>query len=206
MIKSLSGRDVWLDVKAKDANGRQINIEIQRDDRGAGRKRARYHSSVMDSSILKSGQDFDELPETYVIFITENDVLGGDLPIYHIERHIVELDNDPFGDEEHIVYVNGANEDSETELGKLMHDFRCTNPDDMYFKKLAEKPRYFKETDEGVQTMCKVMDEVRRESELKKMLEDVRSFYAVGVSKEKIVEALNLTMEQVNEILGEQSA
>ncbi|MBO4394824.1 MAG: PD-(D/E)XK nuclease family transposase [Eubacterium sp.] len=206
LIKSLSGRDVWLDVKAKDANGRQINIEIQRDDRGAGRKRARYHSSVMDSSILKSGQDFDELPETYVIFITENDVLGGDLPIYHIERHIVELDNDPFGDEEHIVYVNGANEDSETELGKLMHDFRCTNPDDMYFKKLAEKPRYFKETDEGVQTMCKVMDEVRRESELKKMLEDVRSFYAVGVSKEKIVEALNLTMEQVNEILGEQSA
>lgn len=84
-----------------------------------------------------------------MILITENDVLGGDLPIYHIERHIVEMDNDPFGDEEHIIYVNGANEDSETELGKLMHDFKCTNPDDMFFKELAKRPRYFKETDEG---------------------------------------------------------
>ena len=206
LIKSLSGRDVWLDVKAKDAKGRHINIEIQRDDRGAGRKRARYHSSVMDSSILKSGQDFDELPETYVIFITENDVLGGDLPIYHIERHIVELDNDPFGDEEHIVYVNGANEDSETELGKLMHDFRCTNPDDMFFKELAKKPRYFKETDEGVKAMCKVIEEMRNQTVWDTKVDDVRGLHSEGVSKETIAKALNLTIEQVNEILGEQSA
>ena len=90
LVKSLTGRDVCLDVKAEDANGRQMNIEIQRDDRGAARKRARYHSSLLDSNILKSGQDFDDLPETYVIFITENDVLGGDLPIYHIERFTVQ--------------------------------------------------------------------------------------------------------------------
>ena len=149
LIKSLSGRDVWLDVKAKDAKGRHMNIEIQNDDRGATPKRARYHSSVLDSSILKSGQEFDDLPETYVIFITENDVLRGNQPIYHIDRRVAEMDFDPFGDQEHIIYVNAAKDNSETELGKLMHDFKCINPDDMYFKKLAEKPRYFKETDEG---------------------------------------------------------
>ena len=210
LIKSLTGRDVWLDVKAEDAKGRQINIEIQRDDRGAGRKRARYHTSVLDSNILKSGQDFDDLPETYVIFITENDVLGGDLPIYHIERHIVEMDNDPFGDEEHIIYVNGENEDSETELGKMMHDFKCTDPDDMFFKELAKRPRYFKETDEGVKAMCKVIEDMRNEvaktTEWKTKVEDVQGMIGIGLSHELIAKATKLTVEQVREIAGVQSA
>ncbi|MEE3496508.1 MAG: PD-(D/E)XK nuclease family transposase [Butyrivibrio sp.] len=206
LIKSLKGRDVWLDVKAEDANGRQMNIEIQRDDRGAARKRARYHSSIMDSNIMKPGQDFDDLPETYVIFITENDVLGGDLPIYHIERHIVEMDNDPFGDEEHIIYVNGANEDSETELGKLMHDFKCTNPDDMFFKELAKRPRYFKETDEGVKAMCKVIEDMRNQTVWNTKVEVVKGMIEIGLSHEQIAKAAKLTVEQVKEIAGEKSA
>lgn len=210
LIKSLTGRDVWLDVKAEDAKGRQINIEIQRDDRGAGRKRARYHSSVLDSNILKSGQDFEDLPETYVIFITENDVLGGDLPIYHIERHIVEMDNDSFGDEEHIIYVNGTNEDVETELGKLMHDFKCTNPDDMFFKELAKKSRYFKETDEGVKAMCKVIedmrDEVARNTEWNTKVEIVKGMLKLDLTYDQIAQAATITVDQVKEIAGEKSA
>ena len=36
--------------------------------------------------LLKPGEDFKDLPETYVIFITENDVIGGNLPdIYNRE-------------------------------------------------------------------------------------------------------------------------
>ena len=42
------------------------------------------------------------MPETYVIFITENDVLKGNLPLYHIERRIEELEL-AFGDESHII-------------------------------------------------------------------------------------------------------
>ena len=55
----------------------------------------------------------------------------------------------------------GANKDETTPLGKLMHDFFCTNPDDMYYKVLAERVRYFKENDEGVNTMCRVLEEMR---------------------------------------------
>ena len=206
LIKSLTGRDVWLDVKAKDVRGRRLNIEIQRDDRGAGRKRARYHSSVLDSHLLKPGQDFDDLPETYVIFITENDVLGGNKPIYHIERKIAEMDNDVFGDEEHIIYVNGASEGGETELGKLMHDFKCTEPDEMFFKELAEKPRYFKKTVEGVSCMCKALEDMRNQTAWNTKVEVVKGMDSVGIPKEQIAKAANLTIEQVEEILGEKSA
>ena len=37
-----------------------------------------------------------------------------------------------------------------------MHDFSCTNPDDMNYEALAKKARYFKQDEKGVATMCKI--------------------------------------------------
>ena len=96
-IKNLLGRSVRLDIHAVDSAEKKYNIEIQREDKGAGSKRARYNSSVMDANSLKAGTDFDDLPETYVIFITENDVMGGNEPIYHVDR-IVKETGKPFND------------------------------------------------------------------------------------------------------------
>ncbi|MBR0098929.1 MAG: PD-(D/E)XK nuclease family transposase, partial [Treponema sp.] len=80
-IKNLLGRSVRLDIKAKDKNGKLYNIEVQRADSGAGEKRARYYSAILDANSLLPRQDFDKLPETYVIFITEHDVFKGGLPL-----------------------------------------------------------------------------------------------------------------------------
>ena len=153
VMKNLMGRDIWLDILAKDDRNEVLNIEIQRSDKGADRKRARYHSSILDAHLLKPNEDFDKLPETYVIFITENDVIGEGEPIYRIERFIEESGR-LFDDGEHIIYVNGEIRGSQTELEKLIHDFFCNNPDDMYYEELAKKVRYFKEEEEGVKSMC----------------------------------------------------
>ena len=147
-IKNLQGRSVRLDILATDVSGRPYNIEIQRNDRGAGVKRACYNSSLLDSNVTEPGDKYEQLAETYVIFITENDVLGGGKPIYHVERMIQELDR-PFGDDSHIIYVNSQIKD-ETALEKLMHDFACTDAEDMYYKVLAKRVQYFKEDQKGV--------------------------------------------------------
>lgn len=105
---------------------------------------------MLDCSILKPGQEPDNLPETYVIFITESDVIGKSKPIYPIERYIaVDGEYIPVNDGSHILYVNGAKKGSGTELEKLMHDFHCTKADDMYYSQLADKMRYFKESEKG---------------------------------------------------------
>ena len=109
-VENLLNRSVRLDVLATDSVGRKFNIEIQRADKGAGRKRARYNSSMMDANLLKKGEDFDNLPETYVVFITENDVMGKGKPLYQIERCILETD-ERFEDGTHILYVTGAYRD-----------------------------------------------------------------------------------------------
>ena len=196
VMKNLLGRDIWLDIDATDSENTEIDIEIQRADKGADRKRARYHSSILDAHLLSSNEDFKDLPETYVIFITENDVIGGNLPIYTIERQITNL-GQPFSDGEHIIYVNGADKNSATELGKLMHDFFCTDPNDMHFKQLADKVRYFKEDDKGVAAMCKVMEDMREETKI----ESAVNLLKLGkLTIEEIAKAIGLSVEKVAEL------
>ena len=198
-VKNLQGRSVRLDIHAVTGEGRRINIEIQRQDKGAAPKRARYHSSILDANTLLSGEEYENLPETYVIFITENDVLKYGKPIYRIERCVIDI-GESFGDGSHIVYVNNEIQD-ETPLGRLMHDFACVSPDDMHYKALAERVRYFKETKEGVTAMCKIIEESNAEAVLEDRRRIARKFIEMGeMTLEKIAKALELPMEEIEEI------
>ncbi len=161
-LKNLQGRSARLDVFATDSTGKVYNIEVQRSDRGAVAKRARYNAALIDANITEPGDEYQVLNECYVIFITENDVIGERLPIYHAERIILETGKS-FGDKQHILYVNAQIKD-ETELGKLMHDMWCVEAEDMHYSVLAERVRYFKESEEGVATMCRAMEEMRNET------------------------------------------
>ncbi|MCI8908833.1 MAG: nuclease [Angelakisella sp.] len=199
-VANLLKRSVKLDIVATDSEGRRINVEVQREDRGAGRRRARYNASMMDSSSLEKGTDFEELPEVYVIFITENDVMGKNQPLYQVERCILET-GERFDDGSHILYVNGAYRD-ETPLGKLMHDFACPEPEKMYYDELSQRVRFFKESKEGVTTMCKAMEDMRekslKEGERKNMIDTAKRMLLLGrYALEEIADISGLPLEEV---------
>ncbi len=180
--KNLQGRSAILDCVAMDADGRLMNMEIQQDNEGASPKRARYHSGLMDMNKLESGQDFDRLPESYVIFITRNDILGDDLPIYHINRTINETGK-PFRDEAYIVYVNSSKQD-DSELGQLMHDLHCKDADEIHSSTLAARVRMLKETERGVNDMCSEMEKLYNEGiEIGKQLmgSEMQKLYNEGI-------------------------
>ena len=185
-IKNLQGRSVRLDILAVDRENRAYNIEVQRSDRGASEKRARYNSSLLDANLTDAGDDYDALNETYVIFITENDVLKAGLPIYHVDRTIRETGTF-FNDQAHIVYVNSQIKD-ETALGKLMHDFFCTNSKDMNYSILAQRVRYFKEDTKGVAAMCRAMEKMRDETEHETSVKHALAMLADGVSNLKTLQ------------------
>lgn len=164
VLKNLQGRSAILDVHAIDSTDKEFDVEIQRSDAGAGAKRARHNSSLLDAHILKPGDDTEKIPDSYAIFITENDVMGKNQAIYHIQRYMETNEGmELFGDGSHIIYVNGKYRGND-EIGKLMHDFSCTNPDDMNYEALAKRARYFKQDEKGVATMCKIMEEMRIET------------------------------------------
>ena len=158
-------------------------MEIQRADSGADAKRARFHGSMFDRELLEKNQDFKELPESFIIFITENDKYECGVPVYHIERTIEEREHELFGDGLHILYVNGEYRNADTPIGRLMHDFHCTKSEDMYSKVLAKEVKYLKETEGGRGHMCRILEEMCEEVE-KETAERVKKETAEQVAKE----------------------
>lgn len=198
-VKNLLGRSVRLDIKAVDKAGKVYNIEVQRADEGAGEKRARYYSAVLDTNLLLPRQKFSELPETYVIFITEHDVLKAGLPLYHIDRKIRETGLD-FCDESHIIYVNGEYRGND-EVGRLMHDFSCSDPDAMNSRLLADKTRYFKKDEKGVRRMCKIMEDFAAEERNEEREDMAISLLEDGTLPiSKIAEVSKLSENKVKEL------
>ena len=172
-FKRVTGaRSVCFDGYASDSEGKIYDIEVQKDSNGASPERARYHSSTLDIDNLDGNQDFSELPETYVIFITEEDYFGEGKPVYVIED-VNRTTGKPFNDRRHIVYVNASNNDLTTEIGKLMHDFLCDNPNEMLCKPMAERAEYLKGQQKGVSEMCDTSEEIREEGR-QEVLEEMR--------------------------------
>ncbi len=203
-VENLLNRSVRLDILATDSTGAKLNVEVQRSDKGAGRKRARYNSSMMDANLLKKGEDFDKLPETWVIFITENDVMGKGLPLYPIERCFLGT-GERFEDGSHILYVNGAYR-GDTPIGKLMHDFSCTDAADMYYGTLADRVRFFKESKEGIEIMCRAMEDMRNQTLKEGMINVAKKMLEDGtITLEKIAEFVGLSVEEVKKIKTDQN-
>ena len=152
----VGGRNIRLDILAKDSTGKNYNVEVQKKRKGAHIRRARFNSSMMDSRMLKEGQDFSELQDSYMVFITQKDIFGRGIPIYTINRHFEEID-ELFDDGSHIIYVNGAYKGNDA-VGKLMHDFGCRESKNMYYSELAEGVKHFKEEEGGRKIMCEAVE------------------------------------------------
>lgn len=205
-MKRLAGaRSLCLDALGTDSAGKKYDLEIQRADKGADPHRARYHSSVMDVENLDAGQDFVQLPDTYTIFITEKDFYGMGKPIYTIER--INLDTGrPFEDGEHILYVNGEYR-GDSDIGKLMYDFNCTDAGDMNFDLMAEQTRYLKEEPKGVSNMCKIIEEIVEEERMEEKKRTVLRMLADGtLSLDKIAKFTGLPFDEVKKLQESQKA
>lgn len=143
----------------------------------------------MDVENPNTCQKFDELPDTYTSFITENDIFEKGLPFYPIERMNLAIG-------EHILYVNGAYE-GDDDIGKLMHDFRCSDPDDMLDEQLAAKTKYYKETEEGVAIVCKAIEDMRNDTSVRTYVEACRDFGIVDQNEivKKLLEKFKFLTE-----------
>lgn len=208
VISSLKGRSARLDIKAVDSKGVHYDIEIQNANDGADVKRTRFNHSMMDSNFLKKSDEYTDLPETYVIFITENDVLEGNEPIYHIEKTILET-NKLFDDKQHTIYVNSSYK-SEDELGKLMQDFKNSNFATMNYKTLSERAEYLKQNrGNGMSEFLATFIEEEIEDRLEERENAMRKEIVINLlnsttlSKSEIALNAKVTLKEVEEIAKE---
>ena len=219
-IQNIYGHSSQLDILAQDSEGRYFNVEVQRSDEGAPARRARFYSSILDTHFLQPSKLYEELPDTYVIFITENDVLRDNLPLYDIRRTIKQSARD-FEDGSHIIYVNSQCRD-DTALGKLMQDLYCTEPKNLHYREFAERMEFLKYSKEGEEKMTDVIEEyAARKAEAvakeaakeaaeamakEKKLEFAKDLLAEGESIERTVRLSKLSEAEVRDLASKLTA
>ena len=135
-IPNLNGKESVLDFVLKDKQGKLYDVEIESQNSNSGvyERRARYYSSLLDSHYLNKGQSYIDLPDSFVIFFSRKDLIGENLPLYTIRSTVTETGKD-FEDGRTIIFVNGEIQD-DTDLGKLVRDFKCTDSNSMCYSEL----------------------------------------------------------------------
>ena len=97
IAKSEWTEDVYYDAKAvrfdifvRDSAGQIYDIEMQNPNEEDLARRSRYYSSMLDTSELKKGQHYSDLPLSYVIFICTFDPFHDGRHIYSFENYCTE--------------------------------------------------------------------------------------------------------------------
>ncbi|MBP3238850.1 MAG: PD-(D/E)XK nuclease family transposase [Lachnospiraceae bacterium] len=196
-ISNLNYKETRLDIYAQDKDSNTYHVEVQRNLKGASVQRARFTSALVDSRLLMKGQDYNELPGRYTIFITEDDKFGEEIPAYHAENTIAEKEHMPLGDGGHIIYINGQYRNTDTPIGELMHDFFCSKADDIINPILRKRVKYLKETEGGNEEMCEIMENRIKEEKIELAKEAIKKN---SLTLPQIADVLKLPLAFVEEI------
>ena len=93
----------------------------------------------------------------------------------------------------------------DTPIGKLMHDFSCTDAKDMYYETLADRVRFFKESKEGIEIMCRTMEDMRNQTLKEGMINVAKKMLEDGtITLEKIAEFVGLSVDEVRKLKTDQ--
>ena len=188
-------KGVRLDVYAKDEHQSHYNVEMQVERKAALGKRSRYYQSQMDMELLLSGEDYSEIPNTYVILICDFDPFGEEKYRYVFEMQCKESKQTNLEDGRTILFLNthGKNESEVPE--ELVTLLRYVKAD------LAESEEAF--DDPYVEQLQKFIRKVKRSREMEERFmifeEMLKEEHAQGLEegrREGLVEGCISTLKE----------
>ena len=150
------GKGIRMDVYVRDDAATVYNIEMQTTKGRDGElpRRARYYQGMIDMDLLGKGVYYDDLRQTYIIFICTFDLFGLDERIYTFRNRCVEQPEIELGDGTTKIFLNAkglkGNVDEELE------DFL------QYVDGKEARSRFAQEMAQEVERV-KRQDEMRRE-------------------------------------------
>lgn len=102
-----SSKGVRMDVYVQEPDGQRVfDIEIQSVITKEEALRARYYQGMLDLDNLLKGNDYIELPETYIIFLCMKDPFHLNLPIYEPHSYIDPNNQHPYDDKTKKIFYN----------------------------------------------------------------------------------------------------
>ena len=105
-------KGVRLDIYAEDENHTHYNVEMQVRKKKSLGKRSRYYHSQMVMEYLDSGEEYETIPDTFVIFVCDFDPFGQGLYCYTFRNECQEDKSVRLEDGSNTIFLNtrGRNE------------------------------------------------------------------------------------------------
>lgn len=160
-LENFAGRSACADFYGVDAFNRHLLLELQNDNQGANLTRARFLGSMVDVRISEKGDEWKDMQEISVHFITQNDVIGKEQGVYHIGPVIQEVNEYANMKINYILaYIQG---NDNPKIRQLMKDLNEKDPEKIVNPILKERVEYYKKG-QGKKIMCRVMREIEERS------------------------------------------
>ena len=102
----LEGKGIRLDVYAEDEDHTLYDIEMQVAGKTVLGRRSRYYDSIMTLNAMEEGDRYDELPDSYVIFICAFDPFGMNRAMYSFSTREDSDSNLVLDDGSHKIMLN----------------------------------------------------------------------------------------------------
>ena len=160
VCKSLLGRRKYEDgiqILYEDADGQMYNIEIQRTATVDHARRLRYYGAQIDSGFLEKGARYQDLPNVYLVYISETDLWKLGLTACPVCKSL--LGRRKYEDGIQILYVNAGVDDG-SEQARLMRFFQTADPEDQSQGALSARVHFLKKEEGGRKEMEAVVEEI----------------------------------------------
>ena len=205
-ISKLVSKDAVLDILAEDTQGRVYNLEIQRKTTLDHARRTRRYNAMVDAEYLEKGKEYNEMPEVYVIYISETDIWKTRRTESTVEKHFKGQMTE-YDDGQHTIYINAAINDGSPKAA-LMQYFKTCDPDDMSQGALSRRVRYLKREKGGIEEMGEYSERIfnggreeglregRREGRWEERQAMIHLMRAQGIDEETIEKILENLKEE----------
>ncbi len=159
-VSRLVSKDSELDVLAEDEEGLLYSLEVQRADTVDHARRVRYYGAMIDSEFLEKGKRYQELPDVYLIYVSETDLWRYGLAAYPVHRCFQNLEHCEDGMK--ILYANAAVDDG-SERARMLRYFRTADPEDRSQGALSDRVHFLKAEEGGQKEMEDVVERIFQE-------------------------------------------
>ena len=189
-------KSVRFDVLVQTENGKFYDVEIQVNNEKNIPKRMRFYQAAIDISFLDRGNSYNNLNDSFIIFICTFDAIGKNKPIYTFENICLEDKNISLQNGTKKVIINS--EAFENTEDKELKEFL------EYLKTGKAKSKFTREIEAMIQTV-KQNEQARQEYRLMSTFEMDARYKGIYENKRetaKLMKMEKLDMSLIKKITG----
>ena len=205
-----TSKGVRLDVYVKDSD-RIFDLEMQSATIDAFGKRMRYYQSMIDIDDLMKGADYNDLKESFVIFICKKSPFeNSNMPVYSFRNTCAEEPSVELNDKtkKQVYNANAYESENDVELKAFLHFVCSGNATDSFTEKINALVVQAKLAEAG-KTEYMGMNLHDRDilmiGRKEKAFEIAQTALSMGLSEEQIIKLTNLSPDEISDLKKELS-